>query len=176
MCSCKSVGCWIDRVRAPVVFLASTLEVTHPSTCISTVSKQPSTMHRLRTFVAPSRNSGPVRSTVLLSTYICPPCSSKGAFRLLSRHFRGSRQSLINYQHRFAPMSTMVSATQIKDVFDSSVFQKIRKLWFQDVANDEELILPTTDLAKQWFTSDPTFDKLCRYVLISSYSRSTLTS
>lgn len=58
----------------------------------------------------------------------------------------------------------MASATEIKDVFNPSVFEKIRMFWFQNAANDEELILPTMDLAKQWFTSDPAFDKLCRSV------------
>ncbi|KAK5661219.1 hypothetical protein OQA88_11111 [Cercophora sp. LCS_1] len=55
----------------------------------------------------------------------------------------------------------MASTAEIKEHFNSSVFDKIRNFWFQNAANDEELILPTMDLAKQWFTSDMAFDKLC---------------
>jgi len=53
------------------------------------------------------------------------------------------------------------TADAIRAAFNPAVFEKIRKLWFQNVADDTQLIIPTMELAKQWFTSDAAFDKLC---------------
>lgn len=67
--------------------------------------------------------------------------------------------------HRRAKMATApapdASATAICAAFNPAVFDKIRKLWFQNVADDTQLIIPTMELAKQWFTSDAAFDKIC---------------
>lgn len=55
-------------------------------------------------------------------------------------------------------------AESIRTAFTPSVFAKIRELWFGNVVNDTQLVIPPANLIKQWFTSDPEFDKICRYV------------
>jgi len=52
--------------------------------------------------------------------------------------------------------------TALQNVFNPSVFERMRKLWFEKTASDSDLILPPMDLAKQWFTSDDAFDNVCR--------------
>ncbi|KAM7216574.1 Tetratricopeptide-like helical [Rhypophila decipiens] len=53
-------------------------------------------------------------------------------------------------------------AESIRATFTPSVFRKVRQLWFGHVADDTQLVLPPSNLIQQWFTSDASFDKLCR--------------
>ena len=64
------------------------------------------------------------------------------------------------------PSSTMspMSPNALRDAFNPSVFEAVRKLWFQNAADETQLILPPQELSKQWFTSDAAFDKLCLFV------------
>jgi hypothetical protein len=63
------------------------------------------------------------------------------------------------------------SADSLRAAFNPTVFDKIRTLWFQNVADPTQLILPAPELAKQWFTSDATFDKICSYAPLTFHSR-----
>ncbi|KAM7188443.1 Bacterial protein of unknown function (DUF924) domain containing protein [Naviculisporaceae sp. PSN 640] len=53
-------------------------------------------------------------------------------------------------------------AESIRATFTPSVFAKVREFWFGTVADDTQLILPPSNLIKQWFTSDAGFDETCR--------------
>ncbi|KAK0618817.1 hypothetical protein B0T14DRAFT_536873 [Immersiella caudata] len=46
--------------------------------------------------------------------------------------------------------------------FNPTVYERIRKFWFEKATTDNDLILPPTELVKQWFTSDPEFDGACK--------------
>ena len=56
---------------------------------------------------------------------------------------------------------SLALAESLRAVFNASVFETVRNLWFQNVTDDTELILPPANLIKQWFTSDAAFDKIC---------------
>ncbi|KAK4443050.1 hypothetical protein QBC34DRAFT_417648 [Podospora aff. communis PSN243] len=59
-------------------------------------------------------------------------------------------------------MTSPSSRDRLQHAFNPGVYERIREFWFEKAGNDHELILPPMDLAKQWFTSDPDFDKVCR--------------
>jgi uncharacterized protein (DUF924 family) len=59
-------------------------------------------------------------------------------------------------------MASPSPPTPLQHAFNPGVYERIRKFWFEKATNDNELILPPLALAKQWFTSDPEFDNVCR--------------
>ncbi|KAL4811247.1 hypothetical protein BDV18DRAFT_155855 [Aspergillus unguis] len=44
---------------------------------------------------------------------------------------------------------------------EPSIPSRVYSLWFQHVANDQNLTLPTPEIFKQWFTKDDAFDLEC---------------
>ncbi|KAK0710669.1 hypothetical protein B0H67DRAFT_491050 [Lasiosphaeris hirsuta] len=49
----------------------------------------------------------------------------------------------------------------LRSLLGPCVLESVRTLWFQNESDESKLMLPTGDLAKQWFRSDREFDKVC---------------
>ncbi|KAK1758153.1 hypothetical protein QBC47DRAFT_317337 [Echria macrotheca] len=123
-------------------------------------------MERLRLAIQLRGLRVPRRSGII--TILSPRLSTIPSRRCLST--RSHRQQVNNKptvfkptSHQRAKMTTnqSPSADILREAFNPAVFDKIRTLWFQNITDPTQLILPTPELAKQWFTSDANFDKLC---------------
>ncbi|KAK0653180.1 hypothetical protein B0T16DRAFT_407535 [Cercophora newfieldiana] len=99
---------------------------------------------------------------------------SKGRFHISGRPLLsagspvGTVRSVGVFRHQRLFIHDMASShpasnpTSLQRAFNPAVYERVRKLWFEKAATDNELMLPPMELAKQWFTSDPAFDELCR--------------
>lgn len=105
---------------------------------------------------------------VMMMCRVCADgtCTTHQCFRKNSQHPQLNPTII----HTYNPTEMTTLAESICKTFNPSIFAKVRELWFGNVADDTQLILPPSNLIKQWFASYAEFDEICRCALPSIHS------
>jgi hypothetical protein len=56
---------------------------------------------------------------------------------------------------------TTGAKSPLENAFNLATLESVRSLWFEHVKQDEDLIVPSMEIAKRWFQRDQDFDRVC---------------
>ena len=63
---------------------------------------------------------------------------------------------------------TTGAQSQLENALNPAFQESVRNLWFEHVKQDEDLIVPSMEIAKRWFQRDNDFDRVCMYISLNT--------